>query len=93
MHILPLWDRILLKSLDNNKNTTESWLFIPEATNKEKPYIYEVLEVGPWDKDTPDITVKVWDHVLSGQYSWDDIKIDWIDYKIVPMKFILAIIK
>ena len=93
MQIKPLWDRILLKPIDNNLNTTESWLFIPESINKERPYIYEVLEVWPWDKDTPDITVNVWDKVLSGQYSWDDIKIEWEDLKIVPMKFILAIIK
>jgi co-chaperonin GroES (HSP10) len=43
----------------------------------------------------PDVSVevKVWDKILSGQYSWDDINLDWEKFKILASEYILAIIE
>ena len=91
MKIKPLSDRVLLKPLENETQTL-SWIYIPDSVNKERPYIYEVVEVGPWKEDKP-ITLKVWDKVLSGQYSWDNVKLNNTEYKIVWMDYILAVVE
>ena len=77
--------------MDGKDQTTNSWIYLLESKDKERPYIYEVISVWPWKKDTQ-ITVKPWDKVLSWQYSWDDVKIDWEEYKIVAMEYILAVV-
>ena len=40
-----------------------------------------------------EMSVKIWDKVLSGQYAWDDVKVGWQEYKIVGIDYILAIIE
>ena len=90
MKIEPLSDRVLLKAVEK-ENITESWIYLPESANKERPYLYKVIAVWPWKKDI-DMDVKIWDRVLSWQYSWDDVKLDWIEYKIVSIWYILAIV-
>ena len=71
---------------------TNSGIYVPETANTERAYIYEVLEVGPWKKDKETNIVKIWDKVLVWQYSWDDVKVEDIEYKIVAVEYILAII-
>lgn len=89
--IKPLSDRILLKAMEKT-SITNSWIYIPEWANKERPYIYEVVAVWPWKKDS-EITVKIWDKVLCWQYSWDEVKVDWQEYKIVWIEYILWIVE
>ena len=91
MNIKPLFDRVLLKPIEKNEKQTNSWIYLPESKEKERPYIYEVIAVWPGKKDI-DMNIKAWDKVLSWQYSWDDIKVDWKEYKIVAMEYILAIV-
>lgn len=90
MNIKPLSDRVLLKALEK-ENITNSWIYIPEGINKERPYIYEVIAVWPW-KDWQIMPVNIWDKILVWQYSWDDIKVEWKEYKVVWIDYILAII-
>lgn len=91
MNIKPLADRVVLKAVEK-ENITSSGIYIPEWANKERPYIYEVIAVWPGKKDK-EMYVKIWDKVLSGQYAWDDVKVDWQEYKIVGIDYILAIIE
>ena len=91
MAIKPLSDRVVLKALEKD-NITDSWIYIPESATKEKPYIYEVVAVWPGKKDV-EMTVKEGDKVLVGQYSWDDVKYNEQDYKIVGIDYILAIVE
>lgn len=91
MNIKPLQDRILLKAIEK-ENITSSGIYIPEWANKERPYIYEVIAVWP-GKEWKEISVKVWDRVLSGQYSGDDVKVNWQEFKIVGIDYILAIVE
>ncbi len=93
MHIEPLSDRVLLKGLEA-ENVTKSGIILPASANKERPYIYEVVAVGPGktDKDGKLVTIdlKTGDKVLSGQYSGDEVELDGQKYKIVAYEYILA---
>lgn len=91
MNIKPLWDRVLLRAIEK-ENITSSWIYIPEWNNKERPYIYEVIAVWP-GKEDKQMNIKIWDKVLSWQYSWDDVKLDWKEFKIVWIDYILAIVE
>ena len=90
--IKPLAERVVLKAIDETKNITESGIYLPESESKERPFMYEVVEVGTGSDDKP-ITVKVWDRVLAGQYSWDEVKVDWEEFKIVGIEYVLAIVE
>jgi len=91
MNIQPLADRVLLKAIQKD-NITASGIYLMEGSNKERPYMYEVVAVGP-GKDGEKMEVKVGDKVLSGQYSWDDVKVDGEEYKIVAQQYILAVVQ
>lgn len=91
MKIQPLSDRVLLKAVEK-ESITNSGIYIPEGSNKERPYIYEVIAVWPGKKDK-EMTVSVGDKVLSGQYAGDDVKVDGEEYKIVWIEYILAIVQ
>jgi len=90
MAIKPLSDRVVLKALEKD-NVTESGIYIPESANKERPYIYEVIAVWPGKKDV-EMNVKVGDKVLVWQYSWDDVKYNDEEFKIVWIDYILAVV-
>lgn len=91
-NIQPLSDRVLLKWVNNDKKITDSGIYLPESAQKERPFLYEVVAVGPGKKDS-EISVKIWDQVLCGQYSGDEVKHDDEEYKIVAQEYILAVIK
>ena len=90
--IKPLADRVVLKSYSENKEVTDSGIYIPKSDKQEVSFIYEVVEIWPGTEKSP-MTVKVWDKVLAGQYSGDEVKIDWEKYKIVSVDYLLAIIE
>lgn len=88
----PLNDRVVLKSIEK-ENVTKSGIYIPDSANKEKPYIYEVVAIGPGKKDIDMSSIKVWNKVLCWQYSWDEVKVWEKEYKIVGIEYILAIVE
>jgi len=90
--IRPLWDRVLLKGMSENSEQTHSGIILQESKQKEIPYIYKVIEVWP-GTDKNKMTVNIWDKVLSGQYSGDEVKIDWENYKIVSIEYILGVVE
>lgn len=87
--IQPLLDRVVLKPVQED-NVTKSGIYLPEGTNKERPFMYEVVAVWPGKKDTDMSGVSIGDTVLAGQYSGDEVKIDGESYKIVAIEYILA---
>lgn len=94
MRIKPLGTRVLLKEIESEE-TTKSGIVLP-SNAKEKPYMAEVLEVGPGEiKDGEEIKmyVKKGDKVLYGKYSGTEIKLDDQKYLIVKQEDILAIIE
>jgi co-chaperonin GroES (HSP10) len=60
------------------------------SESKERPFVYEVVAVWPGKPDRDMWCVKVWDKVLAGQYSWDEVKLWDAEYKVVAVEYILG---
>lgn len=95
MTIKPLGDRIVLKIIDDVQQT-QGGIFIPDSA-KEKPQKGEVVAVGPGktmdNGEREPLDVKVGDKVLYAKYSGTDVKMDGVEYKILSVKDVLAIIE
>ena len=87
MKIIPLNDRVLVKSTVTEEKTA-SGLFIPQ-TSQEKTQIAVVEAVG----DDESIKIKVGDKVLHDKYAGTTVKVDGDDYLILSMGDILAIVE
>jgi len=94
MKFRPLYDRILVKRMDEEERTAGG-IFIPE-TAKEKPIQGTVMAVGKGkvgdDGKLRELDVKVKDTVLFGKYSGTDIKIEGDEYLILREDDVLGII-
>ncbi|HIS54917.1 TPA: co-chaperone GroES [Candidatus Galligastranaerophilus gallistercoris] len=95
MTIKPLGDRIVLKVIDDVQQT-QGGIFIPDSA-KEKPQKGEVVAVGPGKTmdsgEREPLDVKVGDKVLYAKYAGTDVKMDGVEYKILSVKDVLAIIE
>jgi chaperonin GroES len=94
MKIRPLYDRILVKRLDEPQKTAGG-LYIPD-TAKEKPQEALVVAVGNGkiqeDGSLRKLEVKAGDKILFSKYSGNDIKIDGEDHLILREDDILAVL-
>jgi chaperonin GroES len=96
MKIRPLYDRIVVKRIEESAEKTASGLFIPDSA-KEKPQEGEVVAVGQ-GKRTEDgklipLDVKAGDRILFGKYSGSDIKIDGEEYLIMREDEVLGVLE
>jgi chaperonin GroES len=94
MNIKPLETRVLLKEIENEE-TTKSGIVLP-SNAKEKPYMAEVVEIGPGEmKDGKEIkmVVKKGDRVLYNKYSGTEVKLENEKYLLVKQDDILAVIE
>lgn len=89
MNIEPLFDRVVLKAVEQ-ETITSSGIILPDSASKERPFVYEVVAVWPGKADRDMWSVKVWDQVLAGQYSWDEVKLWDEEFKIVAIEYILG---
>lgn len=87
MKIIPLNDRVLVKSVEAEEKTA-SGIFIPQ-TSQEKTQIAEVIAIG----DSEDIKVKPGQKILHDKYAGTQVKADGADYLIVAAADILAVIE
>ena len=94
-NITPLHDRVILRRIEDNVNTTAGGLFIPD-TAKEKPQEGEVIAAGSGkykeDGTRQALDVKKGDRVLFGKYSGSEIKLDGDEFIIMREDEILGII-
>ena len=95
MKIRPLYDRIVVKRIDDGTDKTASGLFIPDSA-KEKPQEGEVMAVGQGKrgddgKQIP-LDVKAGDRILFGKYSGSDIKLDGEEYMIMREDEVLGVL-
>ncbi|MBI4462218.1 MAG: co-chaperone GroES [Acidobacteria bacterium] len=95
MNVRPLYDRILIKRIEEQE-TVRGGIIIPD-TAKEKPQEAEVIAVGH-GKKTEDgkvipLDVKVGDRILFGKYSGTDIKIEDEEYLILREEEVLAVLE
>jgi chaperonin GroES len=95
MHIRPLYDRIVVKRIEE-KETKVGGLFIPDSA-KEKPQEAEVVAVGQGKRTEEGklipLDVKAGDRILFGKYSGSDIKIDGNEYLIMREDEVLGILE
>ncbi len=94
MAIKPLGDRIVIKVIEDNEQTSGG-IFIPDSA-KEKPQKGEVVAVGPGkildSGEREPIDVKVGETILYAKYSGTDVKIGNETFKILSVKDALAIV-
>ena len=94
MKIIPLADRVVIKTVEAEE-TTKSGIILTGSA-KEKPQVAEVLAVGPGgmvDGKEVTMTVKVGDKVLTSKYSGTDVKVDGEECTTVRQSDILAIVE
>ena len=94
MKLRPLADRVIIKRTEAEE-TTKSGIILTSAA-KEKPQVYEVLEVGPGglvDGNQVDMVVKKGDKVIIGKYNGTEVKVDGEELTIVRQSEILAVIE
>jgi chaperonin GroES len=95
MKIRPLYDRIVVKRIEDSAEKTASGLFIPDSA-KEKPQEGEVMAVGQGkradDGKLIALDVKAGDRILFGKYSGSEIKLDGEEFLIMREDEVLGVL-
>ena len=94
MNIKPLYDRVVIKRMEEEKMSSGG-IVIPDSAT-EKPIKGEIIAVGEGKVlDNGSVRapkVKVGDQVLFGKYSGTEVKLDGIDLLVVKEDDIFAIL-
>lgn len=88
MKVKPLADRVMVK-LEKNEAKTAGGIIIPD-TAQEKTQTGLVVEIG---NDTEVIKVKAGQKVMYDKYAGTQIKLDGVEYLILKMSDIIAVIE
>lgn len=95
MNIRPLYDRIVVKRIEE-KETVMHGIIIPDSA-KEKPQEGEVMAVGRGkrleDGKVVALDVKSGDRILFGKYSGSDIRLDGQELLIMREDEVLGILE
>ncbi|MCM2309020.1 MAG: co-chaperone GroES [Sulfuritalea sp.] len=95
MQIRPLYDRIIVRRLEQQKQTA-SGIVIPDSAS-EKPEQGEVTAVGSGrllqDGTVRALQVRTGDRVLFGKYAGQTVKIDGVEYLVLREEDVLGIIE
>jgi chaperonin GroES len=94
MKVKPLYDRILVKRIEEKEQKKGS-IIIPD-TAREKPMEGKVIAVGAGRLEKGErikLEVKVGDRVMFGKYSGTEIKIDDHEHVILKEDEVLGIIQ
>ena len=95
MKIRPLYDRILVKRVEE-KESRKGGIIIPD-TAKEKPMEGEVIAVGAGARDEAGklvpLDVKAGDRILFGKWSGTEVKLDGEELLIMKESDIMGIIE
>ncbi len=99
VNIKPLADRVVVRPLTDEEagNVSVSGIIIPETAKQDMPGQGIVVAVGDgkWNEAGASrlpVDVKVGDKVLFSKYSYDDVKVDGIEYYVLAEANVLAII-
>ena len=95
MKVKPLYDRVLVKRVEEKGEVVKGGIIIPD-TAKEKPQEGTVIAVGSGKVDENGkripLDVKTGDRVLFGKYAGTEIKIDEVDHIILREDEILGVV-
>ena len=94
MKIRPLYDRIVVKRIDEQESTRHG-IIIPDSA-KEKPQQGEVMAGGKGKRldggQLVALDVKVGDRILFGKYSGNEITLDGAEYIIMREDDVLGVL-
>jgi len=94
MNIRPLYDRLVVRRIDEQE-TTRNGIVIPDSA-KEKPQQGEVIAVGHGkrleDGKLVALEVKTGDRVLFGKYSGNETKLEGTEFIIMREDDVLGIL-
>lgn len=92
----PLADHVIVRGL-SKEEVTASGIILPDSISKERPERGEVVAVGPGrvlaDGSRGPVEVKAGDQVVFKKYSADEVKIDNVDYLVVRLDDVVAVIE
>ena len=95
MNIRPLYDRIVVKRIDE-KETSRNGIIIPDSA-QEKPQEGEVLAIGNGKRleegSQVAIDLKVGDRILFGKYSGNETKLDGTEFIIMREDEVFAVLE
>jgi chaperonin GroES len=95
MKIRPLYDRVVIKRVEEKGDALRGGLYIPDSA-KEKPQEGEVVAVGKGkrleDGTLVALDLQVGDRILFGKYSGNDITIEGTEYMIMREDEILCVV-
>src|ERR1700738_3887289 len=95
MNIRPLYDRVVVKRIEDNETSMQGGLYIPDSA-KEKPQEGEVFAIGKGkrleDGTLVPLDVQVGDRILFGKYSGSEILVDGQEYLIMREEDVLGIL-
>jgi chaperonin GroES len=96
MNIKPLGDHILVKPLEEEK-VTGSGILLPDTVDKEKKMEGMVVAIGPGkvleNGGRSIMEVKVGEKILFKKWGGDEVKIEEVEYKIISVEDVLAVIE
>ena len=94
MNIRPLYDRIVVKRIEEQE-TTRNGIVIPDSA-QEKPQEGEVMAIGKGkrldDGKMVAVDVKAGDRILFGKYSGSEVKLDGEEYIIMREDEVLGVL-
>ena len=94
MNIRPLYDRIVVKRIEEQE-TTRNGIVIPDSA-KEKPQEGEVMAIGKGkrldDGKMVALDINAGDRILFGKYSGNEIKLDGVEYIIMREDDVLGVL-
>jgi len=94
MNIRPLYDRIVVKRIEEQE-TTRNGIIIPDSA-QEKPQEGVVIAVGHGkrldDGRLMELDVKAGDRILFGKYSGSDTKVEGTEYIIMREDDVLGVL-
>jgi len=94
MQLRPLYDRVIVKRVEQQRKTA-SGIVIPD-TATEKPEQGEVIAIGQGkqleDGTLRPLEVKIGEQVLFGKYAGQTVKLDGVEYLVLREEDILAVI-
>lgn len=96
MQLRPIGDHLIVKAI-SKEEVSASGIIIPDTVDKERPERGEVIAVGPGktlengSRSTMDVTVG--NKVVFKKYAPDEVKIDGVDYLVIRMDDVVAVIE
>lgn len=96
MQLRPIGDHLIVKAI-SKEEVSASGIIIPDTVDKERPERGEVIAVGPGktlengSRSTMDVAVG--NKVVFKKYAPDEVKIDGVDYLVIRMDDVVAVIE